>query len=136
MALPATSWGLTPWFRRRRGRQAARHGTQRTTEREKVAVLAAAMFEQVELTEPWKALEEAGAELELASLEEGEIHGFDHYDRAGSFKVDKTGLRGVGGRLRRAGRPGRRRESGPAAHERGGDGRSCVRSGIPACRWA
>jgi protease I len=56
----------------------------------KVAFLAADMFEEVELTGPWQALEEAGAELELVSLQEGEIQGFDHYDKAGSFKVDKT----------------------------------------------
>jgi protease I len=56
----------------------------------KIAFLATDMFEEVELTEPWKALEQAGAELELVSLEEGEIQGFNHYDKAGSFKVDKT----------------------------------------------
>ena len=56
----------------------------------KIAFLATDMFEEVELTEPWKALEQAGAELELVSLEDGEIQGFNHYDKAGSFKVDKT----------------------------------------------
>ena len=56
----------------------------------KIAFLAADMFEEVELAEPWKALEEAGAELELVSLEDGEIQGFNHYDKAGSFKVDKA----------------------------------------------
>jgi protease I len=56
----------------------------------KVAFLATDMVEQVELTEPWKALEDAGAELELVSLEEGEIQAFNHYDKGGSFKVDKT----------------------------------------------
>ena len=56
----------------------------------KIAFLAADMFEEVELTKPWQALEEAGADLELISLEEGEIQGFDHYDKAGSFKVDRT----------------------------------------------
>jgi protease I len=56
----------------------------------KIAFLAADMFEEVELTKPWKALEDAGAELELVSLEDGEIQGFNHYDKAGSFKVDKT----------------------------------------------
>jgi protease I len=56
----------------------------------KIAFLAADMFEQVELAEPWKALEEAGAGLELVSLQEGEIQGFKHYDKAGSFKVDKS----------------------------------------------
>jgi protease I len=56
----------------------------------KIAFLAADMFEQVELEEPWKALEQAGAELELVSLKDGEIQGFNHYDKAGSFKVDKS----------------------------------------------
>jgi protease I len=56
----------------------------------KIAFLATDMVEQVELTEPWKAVEEAGGTPELISLEEGEIQGFDHYDKAGSFKVDRT----------------------------------------------
>ena len=56
----------------------------------KIAFLAADMFEEVELTKPWQALEEAGANVELVSLKEGEIQGFNHYDKAGSFKVDKT----------------------------------------------
>jgi protease I len=48
------------------------------------------MFEEVELTGPWKALQDSGAELTLVSLEDGEVQGFNHYDKAGSFKVDKT----------------------------------------------
>ena len=56
----------------------------------KVAFLATDMVEQVELTEPWKALEKAGAELELVSIKAGEIQGFNHYDKADKFKVDKT----------------------------------------------
>jgi protease I len=55
----------------------------------RVAVVATDMVEQVELTEPWKALEEAGARPELISIEPGEIQGFDHYDKADTFKVDK-----------------------------------------------
>jgi protease I len=56
----------------------------------KIAFLAADMFEEIELSEPWKALEQAGAELELVSIKDGEVQGFNHYDKAGSFKVDKT----------------------------------------------
>ena len=56
----------------------------------KVAFLATDMVEQVELTEPWKAVEEAGGSPELISLEEGEIQGFNHYDKGDTFKVDKT----------------------------------------------
>jgi protease I len=56
----------------------------------RVAFLATDMVEQVELTEPWKAVEQAGAAPELISLEEGEIQGFNHYDKADTFKVDHT----------------------------------------------
>jgi protease I len=55
-----------------------------------IAILATDGVEQVELTEPRKALEEAGAKTELVSLEEGEIQGFDHLDHGDTFKVDKT----------------------------------------------
>jgi protease I len=48
------------------------------------------MFEQVELTGPWEALEGAGADLELVSIKSGEIQGFNHYDKADKFKVDRT----------------------------------------------
>jgi protease I len=56
----------------------------------RVAFLATDMVEQVELTEPWKAVEQAGAEPQLVSLEDGEIQGFDHYDKADTFTVDLT----------------------------------------------
>jgi protease I len=56
----------------------------------RIAFLATDMVEQVELTEPWKAVEEAGGAPELISLEEGEIQGFQHYDKADTFKVDRT----------------------------------------------
>jgi deglycase len=55
----------------------------------KVAFLATDMVEQVELTEPWQAVQDAGADTELLSLEEGEIQGFDHYDKADTFRVDR-----------------------------------------------
>ena len=50
----------------------------------RVAFLATDMVEQVELTEPWKAVREAGAEAELISLEEGQIQGFNHFDKGDS----------------------------------------------------
>jgi protease I len=56
----------------------------------KVAILVADMFEQVELTEPRNALEEAGASTEVISLKEGEVQGFDHYDKADKVKADRT----------------------------------------------
>ena len=41
----------------------------------KIAFLATDGFEQVELTQPWDAIKNAGAEVELVSLEKGEIQG-------------------------------------------------------------
>jgi protease I len=46
--------------------------------------------EQIELTEPWKAVEEAGGKPELISTESGEIQAFNHLDKADTFSVDKT----------------------------------------------
>jgi len=56
----------------------------------KVAILAADMFERVELEKPRKALEDAGATTEVVSIHDGEIRGFDHFDPATTVKVDKT----------------------------------------------
>jgi len=56
----------------------------------RIAFLATDMVEQVELTGPWEALIAAGAELELVSIKDGEIQGFNHYDKADTFKVDRT----------------------------------------------
>jgi protease I len=46
--------------------------------------------EEVELTEPWKALERAGAKPELIAPEEGEVQAFKHLDKSATFRVDKT----------------------------------------------
>ena len=54
----------------------------------KVAVLATDGVEQVELDRPWQALEEAGAQPELVSLETGEITAYDHIDKGDDKKVD------------------------------------------------
>src|SRR5438309_9148032 len=56
----------------------------------KVAILAADMFERVELEEPRKALEKAGAKAEIVSIHDGEIQGFDHFEPRNKVKVDKT----------------------------------------------
>ena len=56
----------------------------------KVAILAADMFERVELEEPRQALEDAGATTEVISIHDGEIQGFDHFDPASKVTVDKT----------------------------------------------
>src|SRR5436305_6135571 len=56
----------------------------------KIAFLAADGVEQVELTEPWKAVEDEGGTPELISLESGEIQAFEHLDHGKKFEVDKT----------------------------------------------
>jgi protease I len=56
----------------------------------RVAIIAADMVEQVELVEPRKALDEAGAQTELISIKPGQIRGFNHFDPADTFKVDRT----------------------------------------------
>ena len=63
---------------------------ERKLDGKKVAILAADMFERVELEEPRKALEDAGATTEVVSIHDGEIQGFDHFDPATTVKVDKT----------------------------------------------
>ena len=56
----------------------------------KVAFLATDGVEQVELTEPWKAVEKEGGSPELISLETGQIQGFDHLDKDKTFDVDRA----------------------------------------------
>jgi protease I len=53
-------------------------------------VVAPEGIEQVELTEPWKAVENEGGKPELISTEEGEVQAFNHLDKADTFSVDRT----------------------------------------------
>lgn len=46
--------------------------------------------EQVELTEPWQAVQEAGGVPELISVEAGTVQAFHHLDKADTFPVDKV----------------------------------------------
>jgi len=55
----------------------------------RVAFLATDGVEQIELTEPWKAVESEGGKPELISLESGEVQGFDHLDKDQTFAVDR-----------------------------------------------
>lgn len=54
----------------------------------KVAILVADGFEQVELTKPKKALDEAGAETLIVSPAKGHVQGWKHFDKADKFPVD------------------------------------------------
>lgn len=56
----------------------------------KVAVLATDYFEEAELTEPVKALKDAGAQVEIIAPKSGKIKGLKHVDPGQAVKVDKT----------------------------------------------
>ncbi len=47
-------------------------------------------IEQVELTEPWKAVEATGGTPRLVSTESGTVQAFNHLDKADTFPVDAT----------------------------------------------
>jgi protease I len=55
-----------------------------------VALLVADGFEQVELTSPRRALEEAGARTVIVSPKAGTVRGWNHFEKADSFDVDTT----------------------------------------------
>ncbi len=46
--------------------------------------------EQVELTEPWKAVEEAGGRPSLVSTGKDPVQAFNHLDKADTFAVDRV----------------------------------------------
>src|SRR5437762_3526401 len=54
----------------------------------KIAILVAEGFEQVELTEPQEALEDAGAETQIVSPVEKKVRGWEETDWGSKFKVD------------------------------------------------
>ena len=54
----------------------------------RIAFLATDGVEQVELTEPLKAVRDAGAEVDLISLEKGDFQGFNHLDKGDTFTAD------------------------------------------------
>lgn len=54
----------------------------------RVAMLAAKGFEQIELTEPRKALRDAGARVDLVSPQEASVRAWNHTDWGEEFEVD------------------------------------------------
>jgi protease I len=55
----------------------------------RVAFLATDGVEEVEYTEPRKAVEQAGGQAELISIKDGEIQAVNHMDKAGTYPVDR-----------------------------------------------
>ncbi len=54
----------------------------------KIAILVADGFEQVEMTDPKKALEQAGAQTRIVSPAKGEVKGWNHTEWGDKFPVD------------------------------------------------
>ncbi len=52
--------------------------------------VAGAGIEQVELTGPWRAVEKAGGQPVLVSVEQGKVQAFHHLDKGDTFPVDAT----------------------------------------------
>lgn len=61
---------------------------QRSLDGLKVAILVSDDFEQVEMTEPRKALDQAGAHTTLISTKSGQVYGMHHDQKADAFDVD------------------------------------------------
>jgi protease I len=59
-------------------------------EGKKVAIVVTDGFEQVEMTEPRKALDQAGASTKIVSLKSGKIQGMHHDEKGDKFDVDLT----------------------------------------------
>ncbi len=47
-------------------------------------------IEQIELTSPWQAVEQAGGTPQLVSLQDGKVQAFNHLDKGDTFAVDAT----------------------------------------------
>lgn len=65
--------------------------TEMHSDSRRVAFLVAAEgIEQIELTEPWDSLRQAGWSPELLSPESGEVQAYHHLDQADRFPVDRA----------------------------------------------
>jgi protease I len=67
-----------------------RNQMAQSIEGRKVAILATHGFEQTELTEPQKALRNAGATVHVVSPEQGTIRGYNHLEPADQVTVDRV----------------------------------------------
>ena len=100
----------------------------------RVAALVEHGFEQSELLEPRKALEDAGARVDVVSPVEGAVKGWHHGTWGEEVKVDQPLADAHPGGLRRAAAAWRRVQSRSAADERA---RGAIRQGftMTIVRW-
>ena len=63
---------------------------EKKLQEKRIAFLATNGVEQVELTRPWNDIKEAGAKVELISIDTKQIQGMDHAEKGNKFPVDKS----------------------------------------------
>jgi protease I len=56
----------------------------------RIAIVATDGFEQSELTEPKRALEQAGAKVDVVAPHAGQIQGMQHHEKGATVAVDRT----------------------------------------------
>jgi protease I len=61
-----------------------------TLDSKRIAILFTDGVERVELTRPLEALRDAGADVDLVSLEEGDVRTFDHLDPSETIHADRA----------------------------------------------
>ena len=86
--------------------------TDKDLNRMKVAILVTDGFEQVELTEPRKALDDAGAETRIVSPKDREVRGWEFTDWGRTLPVDIQLNQRTAGGFRRLAAAGRGDKSG------------------------
>jgi protease I len=64
--------------------------TNELSEKKVAFLVAQEGVEEIELTEPWKAIEQAGGEPVLIAPESGEVQAFEHLDKSKTYPVDVT----------------------------------------------
>jgi protease I len=77
-------------LRPRKGHRPQEVAVERKLKGKRVAILVEDGFEQVELTEPRAALEEAGARAEIVSPVSGKVKGWNHTKWGQEFSVDRS----------------------------------------------
>ncbi|QDV68927.1 Putative cysteine protease YraA [Rosistilla carotiformis] len=63
--------------------------SQQELKGKRIAFLVTDGFEQVELTQPWEAIQAAGAEVVLVSPKEKQVQGMNHDEKGETFSVDQ-----------------------------------------------
>lgn len=85
------AWTAHTWGSSGKGEENAHQGGIQMMHGKTIAFLVAPEgVEEVELTEPWKSVKQAGGTPKLISTSSGQIRAFNHLDKGGTYAVDAT----------------------------------------------